>query len=644
MADDRIEIEVVLDDGSIQKGFAKIRQEGSKTEKSLSKNFTRALRSDISKPFDVAKSSVFNLRNAVVGLTAVLGGGAFLRSVTQAAAQQEEAVNSLNVSLQTAGTFSKEASESFQELASELQSQSRFGDEVILQQAALARNYARTNEETEKLIKASIDLSEATGMSLDSAVRNLGKTFSGLTGELGEAIPQVRGLTAEQLKAGAAIDVIAQRFGGAAQGAIRTFAGATAQLSNTFGDLLEAIGSTITSSPQVIAFINALSKTFGTLIKNLSGSGEGFDQFFKNLVINGAAAANALIDSFSALAQIPTFIQFTFTQVQIAILEGINFILSGLGSIGNVISKLIGSSVRFGDTVQANLEKIASLTGDLDSLAAAGVNIDNSFNLARQTVDGFTSTFQELSVASNQSAAAIGNFANTTVDTVDPALRRLRDKISGIQDQIRDSVKGNIFDLVTANKELFADTSKLTAEQLKQLQNNLDQFKQTTLQTATEISNGVQNGLGRAFSSGIQSAVKALQAGQNAFQAFGTAFLSTIGDLAIQLGTFILTGSLGLSNLFAGNPAGGIAFGAALIAIGTLLSSLNTGGFEAAGVGPGQDAVTSPILDDGISDNLQEPGASVQVNIEGNVFDSEDTGLRIADILKDQGFNNAVVS
>ena len=673
MADDRIEIEIVLDDGSIQKGFAKIRQEGKKTEKSLAQNFKSALRADISKPFDIAKRSVFNLRNAVVGLTAALGAGAFLRTVTQAAAEQETAVNALNVSLKTAGEFSQEASESFQALASELQAQSRFGDEVILQQAALARNYARNNEEAEKLIKTSIDLAEATGISLDSAVRNLGKTLSGLTGELGEAVPQVRGLTAEQLKAGAAIDVLAERFGGAAQGAIRTFAGATAQLSNTFGDLLEVVGETITKSPQVIAFINALSQTFNGLIKNLAGSGQGFDAFFKNLVINGAAAANALIDSFSVIAQIPSFVQFSIVQFSIgfdkfrAILtDGIRVVIGAFTKMAEVYANVLNAIGLGGTTIGRAINKISELrTMALDSLnetseqfrenakeseqqllriAQGGNEVDKSFDLARQTLDDFTTTFQELSTTPGP-GPAIAQGVQSTVEAVDPALRRLRESVAKTQEDISNSVKDNIFNLVAANRELFIDTKELTRDELEALKANLEEFSATTLQTANTLSNAFKNGFARVISSSVQTLVTGLAKGSLSFKDFGKQILGLLGDIAIQIGTTVVAGSKALTALFSGNPAAGIGFGLALIAVGSLLKAGATGGIAgAAGVPSGQDAITSPILDDGVSDNLEDQSARVNVTIEGNVFDGDETGLRIADILKDQGFNNAVVS
>jgi hypothetical protein len=68
------------------------------------------------------------------------------------------------------------------------------------------------------------------------------------------------------------------------------------------------------------------------------------------------------------------------------------------------------------------------------------------------------------------------------------------------------------------------------------------------------------------------------------------------------------------------------------------------------GVSPnpsGGSAITPPLSDlqpGGISSDLIDQGARVEINIQGDVFDSDATGIRLADILKEQGFQNAVIA
>ena len=87
-----------------------------------------------------------------------------------------------------------------------------------------------------------MDLASATGMSLESAVRNTAKTFSGLAGELGEMVPQLRELTAAEMKAGKAVEVMAGLFGGAASAETETMTGSLQQMKNAAGDTAEAVG------------------------------------------------------------------------------------------------------------------------------------------------------------------------------------------------------------------------------------------------------------------------------------------------------------------------------------------------------------------------------------------------------------------
>ena len=63
--------------------------------------------------------------------------------------------------------------------AAELQSRSVLGDEVVIGQQAYLASLGMTEEQIGRVIEASAQLSAATGMTLDSAVKNLAKTFGG---------------------------------------------------------------------------------------------------------------------------------------------------------------------------------------------------------------------------------------------------------------------------------------------------------------------------------------------------------------------------------------------------------------------------------------------------------------------------------
>lgn len=128
--------------------------------------------------------------------------------------------------------------------AGDIQSRSTFGDEEIIAQQANLASLGLTESQIKRVIDASVELSVATGSSLDSAVRNLAKTFGGLTGELGESIPALKNLTKEQLMNGEAVQYIIDNYKGYAETTLEGL-GSTEQLKNMIGDLGEQLGAVL---------------------------------------------------------------------------------------------------------------------------------------------------------------------------------------------------------------------------------------------------------------------------------------------------------------------------------------------------------------------------------------------------------------
>jgi hypothetical protein len=188
-----------------------------------------------------------------------------LGEVVNAAQRQEDAINSLNAALRQSGEFSQATSEDLQDFASSLQKITRFGDEAIIEQLAFAKSMGATTEQAKKIVAAATDMSAALNMDFNSAVRNITKTLGGLKGELGESISELGLLTKEQLQAGGAIDLIANKFSGQASAATQTYSGKVEQLSNSWGDFLESVGMFVTKNPAVLSAIGEITKAVGVL-------------------------------------------------------------------------------------------------------------------------------------------------------------------------------------------------------------------------------------------------------------------------------------------------------------------------------------------------------------------------------------------
>ena len=258
---------------------------------------------------------------------AILGLGAV---AIRAFAQQEAAVNRLNQAMVNNGDFTRAASKDMQEFASSLQEASVHGDEMLLNMMSLAKSFGFTNEETKKVTQAAVDLAAATGISLESAIRNLGKTTAGLAGELGEVIPELRSMTAEQLKAGEAIDLVANKFKGAGKAQTEGL-GALTQMKNAVGDLVETFGEKL--APFIIKAAQSISKFTTELKKNkqfLEGLETGVLILAKAFTVLKAAVVGAGEQIFNVLKT-------SFNAIQSAI-------KGDFSAIGSIISEGVKKS------------------------------------------------------------------------------------------------------------------------------------------------------------------------------------------------------------------------------------------------------------------------------------------------------------
>jgi hypothetical protein len=208
------------------------------------------------------KSAGVALGAMVAGVTAAIGAfnriNQMMSESIRLFGEQEKAERQLEFAI---GGNAK----ALKEQAAAIQENSTVGDEAILGQQAYLASLGFTEQQIMDMIQASVDLSAATGMNLDSAVRNLAKTYSGLTGELGESLPMLRDLTQEELKAGAATEVIREQFAGTAKEISQTGIGALEQMENAYGDLQERLGEKLL--PIQLKMTEAKLKFFELVIK-----------------------------------------------------------------------------------------------------------------------------------------------------------------------------------------------------------------------------------------------------------------------------------------------------------------------------------------------------------------------------------------
>jgi len=168
---------------------------------------------------------------------------------------------------------------------------------------------------------------------------------------------------------------------------------------------------------------------------------------------------------------------------------------------------------------------------------------------------------------------------------------------------------------------------------------------------AAFLGQSIKKGIGQGIGAGFGAFGAALVKGENALDAFAKAFLGTLGQMMIQQGTMFILQGLGFSVIPGLQASGGtlIATGGALAIAGGALSALAGGGGAASSVGAASGAGGGGIAtgpESGFTEQVEEreePGTEVNLTINGDVLDSQETGTRIISLINDAFEKDGVV-
>jgi hypothetical protein len=215
---------------------------------------------------------------AVLGAVKFIGSAisSIFSSAIAGANQQEAALNKLSNSLRITGEFSRATLKDFESFASGIQNVTKFGDELVLNQLAIAKTFGATNDQAKLVVRTAADLATALGTSLDSAVEQLSGTLNGSIGRLGKVVPELKSLTEEQLRAGEGLRILSERFNGFAQRDAASFGGATAKLKNAVGDLGEEFGFLITKNEDVKFLLGVITSGIESLSNAVKSAAPAF--------------------------------------------------------------------------------------------------------------------------------------------------------------------------------------------------------------------------------------------------------------------------------------------------------------------------------------------------------------------------------
>ena len=239
---------------------------------------------------------------------------------------------------------------------------------------ALQRLSLSTGDVTkaQDLLNLSLDISQATGKSLDTVANALGKSYDGNSAALGKL---GIGLSAAELKTMSFTEqqeYLTKLFGGAAAANAETFAGRIQVLKNGFNEAQEAIGAKLLPIiEQLVAFV--VNKVVPALGK--------FADFFKPIT-------KAIDDNKESFILFIEFIQTYVVPVLVNVLGGA---LQTVGKIAGAVVGVIGSVIKVINTlIQGTIDGINFLIKaynavnlglpDLKPVSSGGVQTGGTFS------------------------------------------------------------------------------------------------------------------------------------------------------------------------------------------------------------------------------------------------------------------------
>jgi len=317
---------------------------------------------------------------------ALVGIGVGLSRLARASAAQEDAENRLTTAIQNGAGATAEEIEQLQRLAAERQKVTRFGDEQTISAQAQLATFQLNAAQIAELIPRVQDLAEASrrlggeNVDLEQSAILVGKALNGNAGELSRYGVVLNDAQREALRFGdqneriaALTEALDGNFRGLAE-SLTPYSQGVISAQNAFGDLIEQLGSFITSSPGVNNAITTARETIERWTAALANNGGQVERF----VQGSLAAFRVLGDT----------VQVIFN----GILVGVNkFETVTLAGVRNIAAGL--ARITFGDTSDALDAFVDRADARLEELEQSG---QRRFDNLGEATAGFVENGRQL--------------------------------------------------------------------------------------------------------------------------------------------------------------------------------------------------------------------------------------------------------
>lgn len=558
MADQKIELEIVMDDGSIKRAFGTIKKEADETGSIFANAFKIGSVTDLASAINLANGALNTFKKTADALVNEVISGERIDAITK-----------------------------------------RF--ELLAQSSGMSAEALSAG--IEKAVAGTIDMEDA----LQSTSSSLINLQTGLN-----EIPALFEIARKSalLFGGDALSNFERLQQAILSGNTRSlrelglFINSTATIDN-YEKALGAASGGLTEAGRQQALLNEILKVGNERFQNVNASITPVDESIKKLGVSykevGDTIAIATNNAFGSL----------FNQILTNAARNLDVLNIKLGEFLLGKTPTAAENVKLLNDQLKELEKsllMSQVRGDVDRAAQIMSEID-ALNQKKQIE-------QELL------------FQQQTKNAVDLQAKQTNQEKLVQTYQITDAMREqwSVMDAYTAELKKQADQIALTSQQ---------------------IGGIVKAGIVNVISQSMQTLIGNLIKGKAAFQDFGKMVLGLMGQMAIQIGTVLLSTGIGMLSLKFLDPTGAIAAGLGLIALGSILSSLGEGGGP-SGMNEGVTANGGGVAftgnqqlpaDQGLTSfqaaERQPPNTVVNFTVQGDILDSDSTQQRIVSLLND---------
>lgn len=333
----------------------------------------------------------------------------FFTDGIESAKKQETALKDLEIQLGLLGEASQGTLDEFVDFAAEIQRNTLIADDAVLRQVALAKSFGLSNDAAKDLVTAATELSAVTGETLETSVKELGKTYAGQQARSVTLRRATEGLTKAQLESGEAVRLVLDQFGGTAAAKLDTFTGQTGRVTDNWANLGETFGETLVQNPMVIATMTELAD---------------FLEYLAEVVVENQDTITEWIDAGILAAG-------TAMSVSIDVIRFFADALNGIVSVGAVLLTGLGEIVHFmtgvwdktiGNAGRVVLTLLESI-GILDEGAVEA--FDNMVDGIRSSVDDATNAVAGFALDGEKRARQIDKTYQKVSGAVDNSVNQI---------------------------------------------------------------------------------------------------------------------------------------------------------------------------------------------------------------------------